>query len=310
MQNSNNIEAVSPAKVRLEKLTDGSVRVHAPAKINLNLLVGPVRADGYHPLDSLVARITFYDTIELTSRDDGQIRLDCQGADCGPVSKNLAFRAAKLLADNSVNDKCPGVDITLAKIIPSGKGLGGGSSDAAAVLWALNNLWGSNLPAERLAQLAAELGSDVPLFLGPAVLQMTGRGEIITPAQLQPFWAVLILPDIACPTGPVYSAFDKLDTPSVEPAEQLDLEKIAQLPPSAFRGQLVNQLTPAAVAITPALGELLEQLQAAIDEPVHLTGSGSAMFVLCDDESEAAAIRAQIDSDMPLTSLIVSQNPW
>ncbi len=308
MQNiNNNIEAVSPAKERLQQLPGRSLRVHAPAKINLNLLVGPVRADGYHPLDSLVAHVTFYDTIDLAARDDGQIRLDCQGPDCGEVSQNLALRAAKLLAEISPEGKCLGVDITLAKQIPPGKGLGGGSSDAAAVLWALNDLWGLNLPDERLAELAARLGSDVPLFLGPAVLQMTGRGEIITPAKLKPFWAVVILPELACPTGPVYAAFDKLP---LTPSEQLDLNELAHLPPSVWRRKLVNQLTPAAVAITPALGELLEQLQKAISQPVHLTGSGSAMFVLCDDLAEAQAVRARIDGDLPLVSLVVAQNPW
>ncbi len=291
----------------MQQLPGRSLRVHAPAKINLNLLVEPVRADGYHPLDSLVARVTFYDTIDLAVRDDGQIHLDCQGLDCGDVSQNLALRAAKLLAANSPEGKCPGADITLIKQIPPGKGLGGGSSDAAAVLWALNDLWGLDLPEKRLAQLAAKLGSDVPLFLGPAVLQMTGRGEIITPTKLKPFWAVLILPELACPTGPVYSAFDKLP---LKESQQLDLNEISQLPPSAWRGRLVNQLAPAAVAITPALGELGEQLQKAIASPVHLTGSGSAMFVLCDDLAEAAAVRARIDGNLPLKSLIVSQNPW
>ncbi len=307
MQNSNNNNAASSAKAKAEKLSTGTLRIHAPAKINLNLLVEPIRADGYHPLDSLVARITFYDTIELAVRDDGEIRLESQACDCGPDSENLAFRAAKVLAEITANGKNPGVDITLVKKIPPGKGLGGGSSDAAAVLWALNDLWGLNLPDERLAYLAATLGSDVPLFLGPPVLRMTGRGEIITPARLMPFWLVLILPDIACPTGPVYAAFDKLHT---APIEQLDLDEIAHLPPSAWRSKLVNQLTPAAVAINPALGELLEQLQASLASTVHLTGSGSAMFVLCDDEREAASVRARIDGNLPLKTLIVSQNPW
>jgi len=129
--------------------------------------VGSARADGYHPVDSCIAKITLYDRIDLLRRDeeDKKISLMCEGVNCGPVEENLAYRAAALLAGGR---NVPGVEIRLSKKIPPGGGLGGGSSDAAAVLTGLSVFWNLFIPNEELCELAAKLGSDVPLFLGSA----------------------------------------------------------------------------------------------------------------------------------------------
>ncbi|MHC4986504.1 MAG: GHMP family kinase ATP-binding protein, partial [Planctomycetota bacterium] len=115
-----------PPCQRIERLDEVSVRCHAPAKLNLNLLVGLRRDDGYHPLDSIVAAVTMYDRIDLRVRDDDEIRLSVEGLDCGPAESNLAMRAAMALATEC---GASGVDIDLLKVIPPGRGLGGGSSD-------------------------------------------------------------------------------------------------------------------------------------------------------------------------------------
>ena len=287
---------------RLCELEGGRLRVAAPAKINLNLLVGPARADGLHPVDSYVAKITLYDSLTLAPRDDGQIALTCSGAECGPDEKNLALRAAKALARGR---RAPGADIDLLKRIAPGKGLGGGSSDAAAVLHGLNVLWELGLAPSELARLAASLGSDVPLFLGAPAARMTGRGECIEPIAVHNFWAVLCLPDAACATAEVYRAFD--DAPA-EPAAQFDAALLAQ-PPATWRHLLRNHLAPAAERVCPALESICQEISRRAALPVHLTGSGSAMFMLCDSSDEASDVMGRI-AEVNCRSIVVAANPW
>jgi len=277
--------------------------VLAPAKINLNLLVGPRRPDGYHPVDSLVAKLSLYDRIDLRARDDGQLRLSCHGADCGPDEQNLALRAAGLAAGGR---DVPGADIVLAKRIPPGRGLGGGSSDAAAVLIGLNELWQLGLGTEPLACLAGQLGSDVPMFLGPPTARATGRGERVEALTVGEFVAVLLLPNFACGTAAAYRAFD--ESPR-EMLPQLPAELLAG-PPSSWRGRLVNQLAGAAQAARPELAHLRDKLAEKVSLPVCLTGSGSALFVLCDDRPEAAVVLAQVPTDLGLECVVVEKNAW
>lgn len=299
--------AALPARNQMEFRPGGALGIWAPAKINLNLLVGPRRPDGFHPVDSYVAKVTLYDQIDLAARADGQFALHCTGADCGHDHDNLALRAARLLAETFPRPDPFGVDITLTKHIPPGKGLGGGSADAAAVLAGLNEVWDMGLAADQLLPLAARLGSDVPLFLGPAAARMTGRGEIIAPAQIAPFLAVLFLSDCFCATAPVYRTFDQSPQPM---AAQLDTSILASAPPSAWRARLQNQLFDPALAVCPALGQLWQELSAALPVPVHMTGSGSALFALFDDEKELAAATAALPQKFKDIATTVRANPW
>src|SRR5664279_547346 len=155
--------------------------VPAPAKVNLFLHVTDRRADGYHTLESLVALIDFADTITLTRRDDGVIRRNGEVAGV-PEDMDLAVRAARALQVASGSRF--GVDLVLDKRIPLGSGLGGGSSDAASVLLALNRLWELSLPRADLLQLAVDLGADVPLFVGGENTMMRGIGEALSPVCL------------------------------------------------------------------------------------------------------------------------------
>lgn len=282
----------------------GRRTVLAPAKINLNLLVGPRRGDGFHPLDSLVARVSFYDEIELALRTDGETTITCFGQECGDNQSNLALRAAKALA---AGRSVGGVSITLQKRIPAGKGLGGGSSDAAAVLLTLNELWNLNLPAEELAAIGATLGSDVPLFLGTPCARMTGRGEILQPVAIHPFAAVLFLPPYPCATAEVYRAYDRRE---IIVDQQIDLSLLRDKP-STWRGRLRNHLLPAAQDVAPPLAGNRDALQNALGfVPVCLTGSGSAMFALCDDLAEAQALLAKIPPALLRYCIAVERNDW
>ncbi len=270
-----------PSRPRLERLAEDAIRCWAPAKINLNLLVGAVRADGFHPLDSIVAVVTLYDQIDLRRRSDNAMVLRCEGLACGPDEENVALRAARAM---QAQCGAGGADIELTKIIPPATGLGGGSSDAAAVVAGLCRLYDLDPAEQGLAEIALGLGSDVPLFLGPVALRMTGRGEHVEPVAVHPFLAVLVLPALTCSTGDVYKSYDADPT---EIGRQVSADRVSCDRPSQWRQCLVNDLAGPARRVCPALGELQDQLQAAVGSPVHVTGSGSGLFVLCDDASEA-----------------------
>jgi len=293
-----------PPAPNMRPLDDSGLGFWAPAKINLNLVVGPLGSDGFHPVDSLVAKVTLYDSMEIRTRSDGRVVLDCVGADCGPPEKNLVTRAAKLLADG--RDVC-GADIKLNKATPPGAGLGGGSSDAAAALRGLNELWSLGYDRAALSGLAAQLGSDVSLFLGPPSARMTGRGERIEPLDVCDFTAVLVLTGLVCSTAEVYGAYDRLGAAE---SEQIDTSLLSSGPPSAWRDMLGNDLAAAAMSVCPELSALRDRVQSAVDVPVHVTGSGSAMFMLFDDSDQAATAVSGLDADLQDMCEIVGLNPW
>lgn len=283
--------------------TSLGLRLYAPAKLNLDLLVGPRREDGFHDLDSLVTQVTLYDQIDLAGRPDAQITFACQGADCGSDDNNLALRAAKLLAGQAGVRE--GADIRLTKRIPPGKGLGGGSSDAAAVLAGLNKLWRTNLPTAVLMELGAQLGSDVPLFLASPASHMTGRGELLEHIEVHPLLAILILPACSTSTPAVYREFDQLSPSKTIIHRTLEAHALRQGPPSHWRHRLVNDLFEPALRVCPELHDLHANLQQAAGIPVCLTGSGSAMFILCDNANEAARVLSKIPTG--LAELVVVQ---
>ncbi|MFP4353557.1 MAG: 4-(cytidine 5'-diphospho)-2-C-methyl-D-erythritol kinase [Phycisphaerae bacterium] len=260
-----------------------SLLLQAPAKINLNLLVGPVGPDGYHPLDSYVVRLLWGDPVTLHARGDGQIVLECTGSDCGPDEENLAVRAARL-AQQILRPAGLGVTIQLDKQIPPGMGLGGGSSDAATVLMGLAELWSTSWQADDLESAAVSLGADVPLFLSPSpAMRMTGRGERLEPVQIAPLVVLLILPRLFCSTGAVYREFDSAPAPQ---AQQLPA-KVLKRRPSFWQSELVNHLQAPARAVCPELAQLQDELQSELPIPVHMTGSGAGLFCLPKDELQA-----------------------
>jgi len=296
---------VAPPPERTSPAEGGGLAVWAPAKINLNLLVGPRGPDGYHPLDSLVARVSLCDRLVVRPGEGAEIVLRCASADCGPAEQNLALRAARALRQRwGRADR--GALIELHKAVPPGAGLGGGSSDAAAVLLALNELWGAGLAPAQLAQVGAALGSDVPLFLSGPASRIRGRGERVEPIEVHPFTAVLLLPPLVCPTPAVYAAFDESPRPM---GAQLDLALLRGCP-SEWRALLRNELGEAARKVRPELRALWDAASSAAGAPVCLTGSGSGLFILCDDEAEASAVLRRLPTNLPCRRVVVASNPW
>ena len=304
--------AAAPPECRIRREADGTLVAAAPAKINLNLLVGPAGDDGYHPLDSIVAKISLHDTLELRLRSDGRVMLTCTGCDCGPVEENLVMRAATLLA---VGRDTPGADIMLHKAIPAGMGLGGGSSDAAAALAGLGELWRLGLTEAYSGALARRLGSDVPLFLAPACSRMTGRGEVLQPMAVHPFFVALVLPHFSCSTADVYRTYDRSPSPIGEqldagPATAPRRDLLAAQPPSVWRDKLVNDLARPARQTYPQLAELWDRLAACADVSIHLTGSGSGLFALFDTLADAQAFASALPANLRAMCMLAASNPW
>ncbi len=250
----------------------------APAKINLVLRVGPRRSDGYHEVASLMARVDLADT--LTVARAARTVVECPGLEGGDT---LVTRALTAFLEAVGPGRAPGgFHAVVAKRIPAGAGLGGGSSDAAAALRAANRLCGDPLGAAELSAIAATIGSDVPFFLGPAVAIARGRGEQIAAGpQLPPVGVVLAHPGRPLATRDVYDAYR-----TAGPAAPL--EPPDPIPSLGVLAMLVaNDLAPVAERLEPACGALRRELTARGAAAACVTGSGSAVFGLFADVAAA-----------------------
>ena len=264
-------------------LTCLPIRLRAPAKVNLALDVLARRSDGYHEIRTIFQTIALCDELELG--EAAEVTLACRPTDLGGEA-NLAWRAAALLRDRWAPGR--GVSIRLTKGIPVAAGLGGGSSDAAAVLVGLNELWQLTLPAGELRALAAELGSDVPLFVGGGTQLATGRGELLRALPALPStWLVVVVPPIAVAnkTATLYSRLADGDRrPSAEFDRALAAVEHGQWPDPA---DLRNAFRSVYERDCPALTHWLAHLQELTGGAVHLSGAGPALFWRAPDEATA-----------------------
>ena len=281
-----------------------------PAKVNLALSVGPRGSDGYHPIASWMVAVSLVDELAVRRAPSGAASsFDIAWSDDAPrpgtvdwpLEKDLTVKAHRLL-EAHVEHSLP-VAVTLRKRIPAGAGLAGGSSDSAAMLVAMNDLFDLRLDDAALLQLAVQLGSDVGFFLRSPSAVVSGRGEVIQPAPLPgPIHLTLILPDLTCPTGDVYAAFDELNaSPTVDPLRVDELAQSDVLAPDAP----FNDLAEAARRVTPPLAELQRQCARALKHPVHITGSGAGMFAVASDEVEANRMARTIATSIPVAALAV-----
>src|SRR5437764_3199663 len=262
----------------------GRIVVRAPAKINLTLDVLGRRPDGYHALRSVMQTLELHDTLEL--RPAPAIRFACDAPALDGVD-NLVPRAARLL--RTATGYGGGVDVTLHKRIPVDAGLGGGSSDAAATLMALNQLWGLALPPERLAELGAALGSDVPFFFYAPLALVSGRGEVAEalPA-VPPASVVLHQPPCGLSTARVFAALPPTNYGDGSGTERLLAALQAGLAPEQW--PLSNGLQETVTALYPEVSTALERLRTAGAPQAVLTGSGSTvygLFARADDAHRA-----------------------
>lgn len=277
--------------------------LNAHAKINLALSVGPPAGDGYHPIASWLACVDLADTIAIEPvgpRGDTSYARAAEGppgvrVDIDwPLDHDLAVHAHRAL-EQAVGRTLP-ARIEITKRIPPGGGLGGGSSDAAAVLCGLNRAFGLGLPANRLAAIGATIGSDVPFFIDdpagahpprPAVI--TGRGELVE--RVEPVWTtaaerdlILVFPPFGCSTGEVYRAYDA----APRALREDDVRRLAQHRPMDPAG-CFNDLAEPACRVRPRLASLREEISLATGRPVHVSGSGSTLFLFGSTSAFAAA---------------------
>ena len=253
----------------------------APAKLNLFLHVIGRRADGYHLLQSVFRLIDRADTVHIELRDDGRV---VREGDLPGVAEDddLTVRAARLLLPYAPEGA--GASIRLEKNLPLGGGLGGGSSDAATVLLALNRLWQLNLSRETLQILALQLGADVPVFVFGQTAFAEGVGEILHPVTAPPAWYVVLMPPVQVPTAAIFTAPELTrNTPPL---------KIARF--SAGMGH--NDLQPVVVSRYPEVARHLEWL-AQFGE-ARMTGSGACVFASFGTEDAARSVLRQLPETM------------
>ncbi len=256
-------------------------RFAAPAKLNLFLHVTGRRTDGYHLIQTAFRLIDLCDWITIAPRDDGAVRLESTLPGV-PAEQNLALRAARALKD--ATGVRAGAAISLDKRIPIGAGLGGGSSDAATTLIALNRLWGTGLSRADLASLAVGLGADVPFFVFGRNAFGEGIGEVLTALDLEPAWYVVLTPQVAVPTGEIFAAPEL--TRAAKPI------KITAF----FKGFGRNDLEPVVCARYPEVAKHLAWLRGFGD--ARMSGSGSSVFAEFASEAEAQAVVARIPGGM------------
>lgn len=263
-------------------MTDGWTAWPAPAKLNLFLHITGRRPDGYHELQTVFRLLEWGDTVRLRVTDRPEIRRTGPSLPGISEADDLALRAA--IALRSASNVVQGVDIRVDKAIPAGGGFGGGSSDAATVLVALNRLWGIGWPLDRLAELGRTLGADVPVFVLGRNAWAEGVGERLQPIGLPPAWYVVAEPGVHSPTAGLFASPDLTrDSPPLKMADFVaggDLRS----------GRLGNVFEPVLRAREPAVAAALDALSQV--GAARLTGTGSGCFVeFATRESAESALR-------------------
>lgn len=267
-----------------------TIEAFAPAKINLTLHVTGQRADGYHLLDSLVVFADIGDRITVTPSDGLSLSVDGPMAEGVPADdSNLVMKAAQWL------DSGKGAEITLTKVLPASSGIGGGSTDAAATLRALSELWGCPLPT---ANEALPLGADLPVCMKARTQRMSGIGEVLDDVpKLPPLEILLVNPGVLVSTPAVFRALPRRDNPAM--ADKLPGWADA----GAFADWLKDQrndMQAAAVSLEPVIGDVLEALQGTGCLYAGMSGSGATCFALFEaDGVSAQKARAAVSAAHP-----------
>jgi 4-diphosphocytidyl-2C-methyl-D-erythritol kinase len=264
------------------------ISVKAPAKINLTLDVLAKRPDGYHEVEMVMTTVDLADRVDLTLREDGEITLDCSASFVPDDIRNHAYKAAVLLKERYQVRQ--GVRLYIDKQIPVAAGLAGGSSDAAATLRGLNQLWNLGLSLDELAEIGAEIGSDVPFCVYGGTALAKGRGEQIThlgtPA---PCWVILAKPPIGVSTPDVYGNLrvDKIDN---HPDTRQMLQAISEQDFSLMCQSLGNVLENVTLSLYPQVRQIKELMIASGADGVLMSGSGPTVFALVQKEAKVHRI--------------------
>ncbi len=323
---------------RVSSVGRRSLRLQAPAKINLGLKILGRRADGYHEIESVFLPLSLADEIELTVGDSTQYCVDLEvvhvqstqfGVDEAVPSdaRNLAFRAAQAFLEAA--DVSARVGLRLTKKIPAAAGLGGGSSDAAAVLRGLARIFPQAVSREKLTEIALTLGADLPFFLDPRPALVTGIGEKISPLDSIPEIALLLAnPGLPLATADVYRAYDANSLTMSEagstmralwglcesawfsasdtPQGQAQNSKAELLVETLLR----NDLEPVATALCPAVSDLRKKIEAVGAKAVGLSGSGPTVYGIFEDVRAARIAQARLQEGASCTTSLPQNSLW
>lgn len=273
-----------------------AVTVHAPAKINITLDIVGVRADGYHLLESLFQSVSIYDTVVAEKADAGVISLQIEGDGCDcPVEKNTAYKAAKVFFEATGIEG--GVHLTLTKRIPQQAGMGGGSADAAGVLWALNALYETRLTTSRLHRMGATIGADVPFCVVGGTVMVTGIGDGLDPTfAIPPCHIVVAQPAEGISTKEAYAAVDNATILRRPDHEAVKMALCAR-DLHALCKQAVNVFEDATKL--EGVADIRRRMEAFSPLCSQMTGSGSCVFAIFEDEDTAKACLAELKQTYP-----------
>ena len=249
----------------------------APAKVNLFLEVTDRRDDGFHNIESVFLEIALADELSVEKREDGAVTIECDRPGLPVDSRNLVVAAAELLRRECGIEK--GAHFRLRKRIPSGAGLGGGSSNAAAALELANALWGTGLSRRELAGLGARIGSDVPFFLHGGTCLCRGRGEVIKPLAVFPdsIGICLVLSDIHSDTAAAYRGL-RLPGPGEAKSADNFIGAMSAGDCVGMTAAAFNRFEETVFAALPELAEIREMLAQTVAVPVRMSGSGSGLW--------------------------------
>ncbi|MBO8159786.1 4-(cytidine 5'-diphospho)-2-C-methyl-D-erythritol kinase [Thermosyntropha sp.] len=282
-----------------------TVIIEAPAKVNLFLNIKGKRSDGYHEIETIMHKISLADKVVISRNDQG-IKVRSDNPFIPEGEDNLAYKAAMVFMEETGIKK--GVNIYLEKNIPFEAGLGGGSSDAAAVLKGMNELYRCGISDEKLVEWAARIGSDVPFFILPGTALARGRGEIITPFGKENFLNIVVIkPEFSLSTAEVYRSFRLAEVkkiPNLEAFlaawEDCDIIRIAE--------NMINVLEVPVLKIYPAIDKIKAKLEASGALKALMSGSGSAVFGIFSSKKEAVEAYNSLRGHYPLVELVLSYN--
>ena len=268
------------------------ISLKAPAKVNLFLEILGKRDDGYHEIETIMQEIDLADSLQFEETQEG-VTLECNDKNIPANQDNLVCKAANLILEECGIKK--GVLINLEKNIPVGAGLGGGSSDAATTLKALNSLWKVGLNNEELMEFAAKLGSDIPFFINGKTALCRGRGELITPVEVRNRMDYIILfPRVHISTETIYKNL-KIDLTKKRKDVSFFLDALKYSEVAGISKLLFNRLEEIIFATYPDLLQVKSTLESFDFCGLSISGSGSAFFGLCNDRHQAEVIKSKIE---------------
>lgn len=272
------------------------VTVHAPAKINLTLDIVGVREDGYHLLESIFQSVSIYDTVVAEKAEKGVITLEILGQVCNcPVEKNTAYKAAKLFFEQTGIEG--GVKLTLTKRIPQQAGMGGGSADAAGVLWALNTLYETKMTTSRLHRMGEKIGADVPFCVVGGTKFVTGIGDGLTGWGDMPHCHIVVAqPKEGISTAEAYAAVDRVAI-ARRPDHEAVKQALWQKDLHGLCGQAINVFEEATEL--EGVRDIRRKMEAFSPLCSQMTGSGSCVFAIFEDEDTAKACVEELKKEYP-----------